>query len=132
MKHFKILILLTNLAVSLSTMASPIETRTYGIHLHFNETEFVDVMTLEQADGGGLTGHMYVPNDFDGKLDHLTQDKNHLSFDLLVPKNASRPKDLVFHYDVQFFNSAQEQLTGYVTIRGGPGFVASLVGFVRK
>lgn len=103
----------------------------YGIHLYFNEKEFIDVLTLEQTPEGELRGRMHVPDDFDGELQNIQLDSAHLSFDLLVPKNASRPTDLLFHYQGTFFDSSHRQLVGYVTIRGAPEFVASFVGFLR-
>ena len=103
---------------------------TYGLHLFFNETEFVDVMTLEKSNGQ-LNGKMQVPNDFDASLENVTVHGLDISFDLLVPKISARPQDLVFHYNGKFFDSSLKQLTGYVTIKDQPGFVASFVAFLR-
>lgn len=110
--------------------ASPVET--YGIHLFFNEREFIDVMTLEHRDDGALTGAMHVPNDFDGPLLNTATTGENLSFDLNVPANASRPQALVFHYEGRFFDTSHDQLIGFVTLKGESGFIASFTGFRRK
>ncbi len=103
----------------------------YGIHLYFDEKEFVDEMTISRPETGELTGRMHVPNDFDGDLENIKLDQNEISFDLLVPRNAARPKDLVFHYEGRFFDSSHNQLIGFVTLKGESGFVASFTGFRR-
>jgi len=104
----------------------------YGIHLFFDEREFVDVMTVSKNPEGILEGRMFVPQDFEGPLLDLKIDDLKIEFDLLVPKNASRPTDLIFHYVGQFFDQKKEQITGFVTIRGSPEFTASFVAFKRK
>ena len=114
--------------ILLGTTSANAETN--GLHLFFNETEYVDVMTLERSNGK-ITGTMQVPNDFDGTLDNVTIQGLEISFDLFVPKNSARPQDLVFHYKGKFFDSSLKQLTGYVTIKDQPGFVASFVAFLR-
>lgn len=106
-------------------------TATYGLHLFINETEFVDVMTLAASDTGTLSGHMSVPNDFDGPLLAVAENGLNLRFELLVPKNAARPVDLMFVYEGRFFDVSKEQFIGFVTIKDQPGFVASFVAFKR-
>ncbi len=128
---------LASLALPVAAQATPAETKTYGIHLFFDEKEFVDVLTVTKHASGAVEGHMVVPDDFEGKVDNLEFRPATwitgptLSFDLFVPKNASRPKDLIFHYRGTFFDSSEKQLNGFVTIQGQPGFVASFVGFQR-
>lgn len=104
----------------------------YGIHLFFNETEFVDVMTLTEEDTGALTGEMIVPNDFTGPLLNIKVDGQKLYFEVLVPKNAARPVDLLFVYEAQYFDASQKQMIGFVRIKERPEFVASFVAFKRE
>jgi hypothetical protein len=101
---------------------------TFGLHLFFDEKEFVDVLTVTRNDTGALRGHMSVPNDFEGEINVISEQGNTLAFDLPVPKNASRP-DLLFHYEGRFFDDSKSQLTGFVTANGN--FVASFVAFRR-
>src|SRR5688500_10214021 len=68
----------------------------YGIHLFFNEREFVDVLKIRELQDGSLEGEMHVPNDFDGTIKNVSLDKTILTFDLPVPKNSARPTDLIF------------------------------------
>lgn len=107
-------------------------TKLYGVHLFFNETEFVDELTLTTGPDGQLSGHMYVPNDFEGDITNAVQTEKSIAFDVLVPKNASRPLDVIFHYDLSFFDDSMTQAVGFVTIKDSPNFVASLVAFLRK
>lgn len=104
----------------------------YGIHLFFNEKEFVDVMTIRRSSTGALVGDMHVPNDFEGPLANLFVRGTDLAFEVLVPRNGSRPQDLVFEYRGRFFDGTHEQVSGFVTIKGRPGFVASFIGFKRR
>ncbi len=104
----------------------------YGIHLFFNEKEFVDVMKVQRASDGSLTGDMHVPNDFDGPLSNFFIDGKEVKFDLFVPKNAARPSDLIFEYRGRFFDETHSQLIGFVTIKGEEKFVASFVAFKRQ
>lgn len=106
-------------------------TKTYGIHLFFNEQEFVDVLILNTNENGDIAGEMKVPNDFDAKVDNLVVSSQRITFDLLVPKNSSRPKDLIFQYEGNFFDLNQREIAGFVKIQGEAGFVASFVGFLR-
>ncbi|MGZ3653597.1 MAG: hypothetical protein ACXVB9_21610 [Bdellovibrionota bacterium] len=101
---------------------------TFGLHLFFDEKEFVDVLTVSRTGAGALHAHMSVPNDFEGDINVISEQGNTLVFDLPVPKNASRP-DLLFHYDGRFFDDSKKQLTGFVTMNGE--FVASFVAFRR-
>ena len=102
----------------------------YGIHLFFNETEFVDVLSLD-FDPAGLKGHMHVPDDFDGEIANAILQDQQIEFDLFVPKNGARPTDLIFHYQGVFFDETRKQLTGTVTIKGEKTFLAAFVGFRR-
>lgn len=104
---------------------------TYGIHLYFNETEFIDTVTFSVDESGSLKGLMHVPNDFDGEVTDIVEKEKSLDFDLFVPKNSSRPEDLIFHYQGTFFSNDKNQLIGYVTIKGESDFVASFVAFKR-
>lgn len=106
-------------------------TEVYGIHLYFNEKEYVDVMTLKRLPDGRIQGMMQVPNDFSGKLENLVLTGRSISFDLLVPKNSARPKDLIFHYEGHFYDKTRRQLAGFVTLRDQTQFIASFVGFRR-
>jgi hypothetical protein len=128
----KMIVTMAMMLMALSAKAADAQNLTYGIHLFFNETEFLDVMVLDKNASGKIEGTMFVPNDFDGKLENIKMTETTISFDLFVPKNAARPEDLIFHYEGQFFDSTKEQLTGYVTIQNQSGFVASFVGFLRK
>jgi hypothetical protein len=103
----------------------------YGIHLFFNETEFIDTMTISQNEEGKLLGEMLVPNDFDGKLENIHLKGKSIRFDLFVPKNTSRPKDLIFHYEGVFHAKDYKQIIGFVTLKGQTDFVCSFTGFKR-
>lgn len=113
--------------------SSSLPTGVYGLHLFFSEKEYVDVLTLgyDQA-GQKMTGHMHVPNDFDGELENIKVDGEKISFELFVPKNNSRPEDLIFHYEGRFFDKSYRQLIGYVTLKGSNNFVASYTAFLRE
>lgn len=113
-----------------SAQAADTPDLTYGIHLFFNETEFVDVLTLKNKKGQ-LEGEMDVPNDFKGPLKNIQFKDKKITFDLFVPKNSARPRDLIFHYEGQFFDKSRKQLVGYVTLKDSSEFVASFVGFLR-
>lgn len=132
--------LLILIAVTLSCLASSNghasdanqSLQTYGIHLYFNETEFVDVMSINEIKPAVFEGSMHVPNDFDGKLENIHVNGLEISFDLFVPKNSARPQDLIFHYKGFYFDVSKTQLMGFVTIKGTQNFVASFVGFKRN
>jgi hypothetical protein len=104
---------------------------TYGLHLFFDEKEYVDVLTMTQHLSGHITGEMEVPNDFTSPLMNAKIDGADIQFDVFVPKNAARPQDLVFHYDARCFDRSCNQLVGYVRIKEDPDFVASFVAFRR-
>lgn len=131
MKSLSISFLFLLLAVNVAFADINAPVKTYGIHLFFDEKEFVDILVLNQDESGALTGEMQVPNDFDAKVTELVVKNQEISFDLLVPKNSARPKDLMFHYEGKFFDKSLNQMTGFVSIKGEPGFVASFVGFIR-
>ncbi|MCM2277120.1 MAG: hypothetical protein NDJ89_03520 [Oligoflexia bacterium] len=122
------LLALTVISGSVQAAAPP---ATYGIHLFFDEREFVDVLTLEKDEADNLKGHMDVPNDFAGDVTNLKLQGDSLQFDLFVPKNSARPQDLIFHYEAKFFDTTHRQLAGFVTLKGQKSFVASFVGFLR-
>ena len=103
----------------------------YGLHLFFNEKEFVDVMSIETNEKGEITGEMFVPDDFDGKLLNIKHDGLKLTFDLFVPKNRARAVDLIFHYKLQFHAQDAKEFIGFVTLKDETDFVASFVGFKR-
>lgn len=129
----KLLLSLFFCLFTLPAFAAGTQTKTFGIHLFFDEKEFVDVLTLRrEPDGHFSAGHMSVPNDFEGDIENLLAFGGEFSFELRVPKNASRPQDLVFVYRGRFFDEHEKQLLGYVTLKGKPDFVASFVGFQRE
>jgi hypothetical protein len=133
-------------SASAHAAASGTKVRAYGLHLFFDEREFVDVLTLELLPDGTLRGHMSVPKDFEGDLTNIRFEQGdkvydsvppHIAFDLFVPKNAARPKDLVFHYEGYFFDQNLSELSGFVSLASRPtgpsaDFVASFVAFLRK
>lgn len=104
----------------------------YGIHLFFNEKEFVDDLIIGRDRAGNLHGTMYVPNDFDGDISNIVVTDETIIFDLFVPKNSSRPTDLIFHYEGKFFNKDLKQIVGFVTIKGQSDFVASFIALKRN
>lgn len=116
---------------------------TYGLHLFFNEKEYIDVLTLSRLGFGGpngtLTGKMDVPNDFTGNLLNIKVDGRRIEFDLVVPKNPSRPREMLFHYVGQFYDDNHNQMIGYVVsqqrvLGKAPQmqFIASFVAFRRS
>ena len=115
----------------LLSFAAPVD-GTFGLHLFFDEKEFVDVLILRTKGDGTLSGHMSVPNDFEGEIQEIHLIGDRISFDLPVPKNAARPQDLLFHYEGTFFPGSRDQFNGFVTLKAKPGFVASFVAFRRK
>lgn len=127
----KKLILLSLFTLFSFSALAEVPTGTYGLHLFFNETEFVDVLTLSIDEAGKFKGHMHVPNDFDGDIENVKFNGNQITFDLFVPKNSARPKDLIFHYKGTLFNEKNDQMTGYVTLKGETNFLASFVAFKR-
>lgn len=104
----------------------------YGLHLFFNEKEFVDVLTIE-SHGDLFKGHMHVPDDFDGDIKTISYHSVNqtIEFELFVPKNKARPQDLIFVYKGQYFDDEHKQLIGYVEDKQGK-FIASFVAFKRK
>lgn len=125
-----IFFLLLSINTTFAEITAPVTT--YGIHLFFNEQEFVDVLVINKDANGVLTGDMHVPNDFDGKVSNLVVKDQKIIFDLFVPKNSSRPVDLIFHYEGKFFDKSLNQMIGFVSIKEQPEFVASFIGFVRN
>lgn len=106
-------------------------TEVYGIHLYFDEKEFIDVLTLKRLPDGRIVGKMDVPNDFTGQIQNLVLKGQSIAFDLQVPKNAARPRDLMFHYEGHFYDPSRRQLAGFVTLKNQTAFIASFVGFRR-
>jgi hypothetical protein len=109
---------------------------TYGLHLFFDEKEFIDVLELRTrpssiGDQSIIDGTMIVPDDFTGEFRNGKLDGLNLNFELLVPKNAARPNDLIFVYHLRFFDLSRAQFNGFVTLKDDPKFVASFVGFKR-
>lgn len=122
--------------VAALTTQSPVlaqvqSTEVYGIHLYFDERPYVDVLTLRRLPNGRLVGRMDVPGDFSGDVQNLVLKGRSISFDLLVPRNSSRPKDLMFHYEGHFHDLTRKQLAGFVTLKDQAAFIASFVGFLR-
>jgi hypothetical protein len=127
-----------------TTSASSIQNKesvkeVFGIHLFFDEKEFVDVMTLETSADGKITGAMHVPNDFDAELTDIGIYHTYFRFRLLVPKNSARPHDLVFVYSGFFNDTDRKQMHGKVEVipqlpdgtDGQPQQIAVFVGFKR-
>ena len=73
-------------------------------------------MEISESVDGNLTGRMNVPNDFDADLENLSASGSTLNFEVLVPKNSSRPVDLVFRYEGQQFVPGASQVTGFVRL----------------
>lgn len=89
----------------------------YNLYLYFGDTAaFTDTLTLETDKKGEITGEMQVPNDFDGKISKARFKDNRLSFQLLIPKNASRPVDLLFQYDLEAFPKDSSKMVGFAKI----------------
>ncbi len=128
----KILFSLFLTLIALPVFAGNVETKTYGLHLFFDEKEFIDVLTITRTQDGKLSGHMYVPNDFAGEVSNLRIVDGNISFELFVPKNSARPQDLIFTYKGRFFDQAEKQMTGFVTLENQADFVASFVAFSRE
>ncbi len=128
-----ILLIAAILSLGYSCVGKAEMTGTYGLHLFFNEKEFIDIVKISKGPGGQLIGDMIVPNDFNGKLLNIKHSDQQMSFDLFVPKNSARPKDMIFSYRLIFFdNSTHSQFVGFVNLQGQPQFVASFVGFKRS
>lgn len=132
MKKFGIFVMALILTGNMAFAANVQPIGTYGIHLFFDEKEFIDVLVIEKKADGSIGGRMEVPNDFENKIENVVIQNKTLTFDLLVPKNSSRLEDLIFHYEGTFFNETFGELAGFVTIKGQREFVASFVGFIRK
>lgn len=116
----------------------PTSLQVYRLHLFFDDKEFVDELeVVRDQTGRVLSGRMLVPRDFIRPIQHITDLPNAagLMFDVPVPKNASRPKDLVFTYNVTYFDRSQKQMTGFVQMRSlnpySHTFVASFVAFLQ-
>lgn len=127
----KFMFLITTILLQ-QAQAADLPQGVYGLHLFFNEQEFVDVLTFSKTESGQLKGHMDVPNDFAGDIENINLQGQEITFDLFVPKNSSRPQDLIFHYRGTFFSGDHRQLIGYVTIKGQNAFVASFTAFLRE
>jgi hypothetical protein len=102
--------------------------RTYDLHLSFQEEEFVDVLVLETK-GLYVKGEMHVPNDFSGPLLNILKFGGQIAFDLFVPKNHSRIKDMVFEYRGFYSDNSEKKLIGFVRIKGKPETIATFVAF---
>lgn len=111
---------------------------TYRMQLYFGDsTPFVDDMTVERSEAG-LKGSMHVPNDFDGPLLNISENGNEFEFDLLVPKNASRP-EMIFHYKAIVLLPEADNIAGFVTLTKSdgvevkaPSYIGSFVAFRKK
>lgn len=88
----------------------------FKIHLFFGDTApFVDDLSVQVSPEGKVTGRMHVPNDFDADIENITFNGSDLKFDILVPKNPSRPVDLVFRYESKIYSTEANQYAGFVT-----------------
>ncbi len=120
------------LGFSVVGLARPLNSsQVYDIYLYFDETEFVDTLSLSHSPDGELQGHMVVPNDFEGDVENLEVSAGQIEFDLFVPHNSARPKDLIFHYRADFRDSSHQVFEGNVTLRGERKFIARFRGVRR-
>lgn len=119
-------------SISYGPIAKAEMTGTYGLHLFFNEKEFVDIIRITKRPDGQLSGDMIVPNDFNGKLLNIKTSERQMTFDLFIPKNSARPKDMVFSYRLLFFDNSHNQFVGFANLQGQPTFIGSFVGFKRQ
>lgn len=106
----------------------------YDLHLYFDEKPFLDYVTL-QADGAGrIIGTMHVPNDFDAPIEKFEIADRRFFFEILVPKNSYRPKDLRFRYEGEFFDDTFTVFTGFVKDAESKdkSFIASFLGHRLK
>ena len=111
----------------------------YRLHLFFGDTKpFLDELVVRVSPEGRVTGRMHVPDDFDADIENVSFDGlgRRLVFDLLVPKNKSRPVDLVFRYEAFLFPGDATRLAGFARIVKSDGnpvspppYVASFVAF---
>ena len=111
----------------------------YRLQLYFGDsTPFQDDLKIERSPFGAPSGTMHVPNDFDGKIENIVEIGTQVEFDLLVPKNATRP-EMVFHYTAFVLYPAADNLAGFVTLEKSDGvatvghpYVGSFVAFRKK
>jgi hypothetical protein len=136
------------LVLTLSLLASPLFSgpavagspldRTYDIHLKLGGHDYVDVLKLTYDEKGELKGHMSVPNDFEADVEGLYFVSvvtsfgvpPRIRFDLPVPHNSSRPKDLVFHYSGSGRANSSAIFDGIVTL-GETEVIGSFVAILR-
>lgn len=112
----------------------------YRLHLYFGDTKpFLDDVRLDVSPAGAITGLMHVPGDFDAKVEAAALSGTRLTFEILVPKNASRPVDLVFRYEAEIFREDPSHLAGFASIVRSDGkpvapgaYVASFLMFRKK
>ncbi len=100
----------------------------YDLLLYFGNTEpFLDAVGISYRPiprGFGdprppafdLKGRMEVPRDFNAPLSFREISAERVVFDVLVPRNASRPKDLTFRYETSFRGGDYEHGAGLVQI----------------
>ncbi len=93
----------------------------YNLHLYFGDSApFLDELTLRVRPvflpTDELMGHMHVPNDFDAPITLVETGDRRIVFDVLVPRNAARPKDLLFRYETQFMPEDPTKATGFVRL----------------
>lgn len=103
----------------------------YDIHLYFDEKPFLDTMVLF-IDQDKVKGEMHVPNDFDASIDHFVLNGLNFSFEILVPKNPSRPKDFHARYEGKFYDATMQTFAGFATVVEDNSFMASFVGHQLK
>ena len=120
--------LLMSIVFSLLSHSAFAGKRTYDLHLSFHQDEFVDVLVLE-TQGLQVKGEMHVPNDFSGPLLNILKFGGQISFDLFVPRNHSRMKDMVFEYRGFYSDSSEKKLIGIVRMKGTPETIATFVAF---
>ena len=128
---------LSLMALSLTATAGTIFSGDYKLNLYFGDSPpFTDTIHVSHSQSGLPSGTMHVPNDFDAILDGLTKFEDTVVFTVLVPKNASRPDDMVFRYIANIFAPDSNSLAGFVdliSVAGKPvtktTYVGTFVGF---
>lgn len=121
------------------TLTEEALTGSYDLQLYFgNSKPFLDAVHLERGSDFKLKGDMHVPDDFDAPLLNLASDERSVRFEVLVPKNLSRPEDMVFLYEGTISPHDTTKFAGHVTLTQvgqatleQPEYVASFLMFKK-